>query len=116
MFMLSRFVPWNQRELRFAVSEEDQTPLMDGGALARLGAAFGAIASVFAIGTLSALEATKVYRKDSTFPWMEETLKIVNPHTIGDGLALVGGIVSGLVLGLTLAAIWLTRMRHRAPA
>ncbi|MBK5256687.1 MAG: MFS transporter, partial [Vicinamibacteria bacterium] len=32
MVMLSRFVPWSQRELRFEVSEMDHTPLMDGRA------------------------------------------------------------------------------------
>ncbi|HRB13215.1 MAG TPA: hypothetical protein PKU70_09400, partial [Vicinamibacteria bacterium] len=98
------------------VQEGDHAPLMDGGALIRWTALFGTISSAAAIATLSALEATKVYRKDSTFPWMAETLKIVNPHSIGDGLALVGGIAGGLVLGLTLAAIWLTRGRGRAPA
>jgi PAT family beta-lactamase induction signal transducer AmpG len=114
MVMLSRFVPWSQRELRFEVQEGDHAPLMDGGALMRWTALFGSLSSVAAIATLSALEATKVYRKDSTFPWMAETLKIVNPHSIGDGLSLVGGIAGGLVLGLTLAAIWLTRKRGLA--
>ena len=77
-------------------------------------ALFGSIASVATIATLSALEATKAYRKDSTFPWMAETHKIVNPHPVADVLSLVGGIAGGLVLGLTLAAIWLTRERGRA--
>ncbi len=88
---------------------------MEGGALLRWTALFGSICSALAVATLSALEATKAYRKDSTFPWMGETLKIVNPRTIGDALSLVGGIAAGLVLGLTLAAIWLTRSRDRAP-
>lgn len=116
MVMLSRFVPWSQRELRFEVQEGDHAPLMDGGALLRWTALFGSISAVLAIGTLSALEATKAYRKDATFPWMAESMKIINPHTVGDGLSLVGGIAAGLVLGLTLAAIWLTRSRGRAPA
>jgi hypothetical protein len=68
---------------------------------------------VVAIATLSALEATKAYRKDATFPWMAETIKIVFPHSIGDGLSLAGGIAAGLVLGLTLAALWLTRSGGR---
>lgn len=111
MVMLSRFVPWGQRDVRFVAPDGEHAPLMDGGALIRWTAAFGTITSVAAIATLSALEATKAYRKDSTFPWMAETLKIVNPHTLGDGLSLVGGIASGLVLGLTLAALWLTKSR-----
>jgi PAT family beta-lactamase induction signal transducer AmpG len=115
LVMLSRFVPWSQRELRFEVPEGRDAPVMDGGSLIRLTVRFGSISSVMAIATLSALEATKVYRKEATFPWGAETLKIVNPHTIGDGLSLVGGIAAGLVLGLTLAAIWLTRNQHRAP-
>lgn len=114
MVMLSRFVPWGQRDVRFEAPDGEHAPLMDGGALIRWTAAFGTIASVAAIATLSALEATKAYRKDSTFPWMAETLKIVNPHTLGDGLSLVGGIASGLVLGLTLAALWLTKSRGLA--
>ena len=116
MVMLSRFVPWSQRELRFAVPEGELVSTIDGGALGRLTVFFGSLASVLAIFTLSALEATKVYRKDSTFPWMRETLKIVNPHTIGDGLSLAGAVAAGMVLGLTLAAIWLTRSKDRAPA
>ncbi len=114
MVMLSRFVPWNQRELRFAVPDGELAPLIDGGALMRWTAVFGSISAAAAVATLAALEATKAYRKDSTFPWMAETLKIVNPHTLGDGLSLVGGIVSGLVLGLTLAALWLTKSRGLA--
>ena len=114
MVMLSRFVPWGQRDVRFEARDGEHAPLMDGGALIRWTAAFGTITSVAAIATLSALEATKAYRKDSTFPWMAETLKIVNPHTLGDGLSLVGGIASGLVLGLTLAALWLTKSRGLA--
>jgi hypothetical protein len=88
---------------------------MDGGALLRWTALLGSICSALAIATLSALEATKAYRKDSTFPWMGETLKIVHPRSVGDGLSLVGAIAAGLALGLTLAAIWLTRFRGRAP-
>jgi hypothetical protein len=63
---------------------------------------------------LSALEATKVYRKDGTFPWIAETMKIIYPRTIGDGLSLLGSVATGLVLGLTLSAIWLTRFKDRA--
>jgi PAT family beta-lactamase induction signal transducer AmpG len=115
MVMLSRFVPWRQHELRFEVPEGEHAPLMDGGVLLRWTALFGSICSALAVATLSALEATKAYRKDSTFPWLPETLRILNPRTIGDGLSLLGGIAAGLVLGLTLAAIWLTRFRDRAP-
>jgi PAT family beta-lactamase induction signal transducer AmpG len=114
MVMLSRFVPWSQRELRFEVTEGDHAPLMDGGALKRLTALLGALASVAATLTLSALEATKVYRKDGTFPWIAETMKIIYPRTIGDGLSLLGSVATGLVLGLTLSAIWLTRFKDRA--
>lgn len=89
---------------------------MDGGALLRFTALFGSISSAAAIAALSALEATKVYRKEAIFPWMRETMKIVNPQTIGDGLSLMGAVAAGLVLGLTLAAIWLTRFRDRATA
>lgn len=113
MVMLSRFVPWSQRELRFEVSEAEHVSLMDGGALMRWTGLFGSLSAVCAIATLAALEATKVYRKDSTFPWVAEILKMVNPHTIGDALALVGAVAAGLVLGLTLAALWLTRLQHR---
>lgn len=116
MFMLSRFVPWSQRELRFEVKEGDRPAMIDGGSLLRLTALLGALSSVLAIGTLSALEATKALRKDGIFPWAAETLKIVYPHTLGDGLALVGGVAAGMVLGLTLAAIWLTRSGDRASA
>jgi PAT family beta-lactamase induction signal transducer AmpG len=114
MVMLSRFVPWSQRELRFEVSEMDHTPLMDSGALMRWTAVFGPISSALAIATLGALEASKIYRKDATFPWMAEIWRIVSPHTIGDGLSLLSSIAAGLVLGVTLAAIWLTRSRGRA--
>jgi PAT family beta-lactamase induction signal transducer AmpG len=116
MVMLSRFVPWSQRELRFEVQEGEQSPLMDRGSLAKWTTLFGTISAVCAIGTLSALEATKVFRKDGTFPWAAETMRIVNPNTIGDGLSLLGGTAAGMVLGLTLAAIWLTRHRDRASA
>jgi len=112
MVMLSRFVPWSQRELRFETPDGDPpASTVDGGALMRLTAVFGAISSLFAIATLAALEAIKVYRKDATFPWMVEAMKIVNPGTIGEWLSLGGAVASGLVLGLTLAAIWLTRMK-----
>ena len=114
MVMLSRFVPWSQRELRFEVSEVDETPLMDGRALMRWTGLFGAISSVIAVSTLAVLESIKVFRRDATFPWAMEFLKIVNPQTIGDGLSLISAITAGLVLGLTLAAIWLTRGRGLA--
>jgi PAT family beta-lactamase induction signal transducer AmpG len=116
MFMLSRFVPWNQKELRFAVTEGSPSASIDGGALMRLTAVLGSLSAVLCIATLAALEATKAYRKDSTFPWMAEIVKIVNPHSIGDALSLAGGVAAGLVLGLTLAALWLTRSKDRAPA
>ena len=99
MVMLSRFVPWSQRELRFEVQEGEHAPLLNGGALLRWTALFGSICSILAIGSLAALEAIKAYRKDSTFPWMEEALRIVNPRTLGDGLSLVGAIAAGLVPG-----------------
>jgi PAT family beta-lactamase induction signal transducer AmpG len=114
MVMLSRFVPWSQRELRFEVSEMDHTPLMDSGALMRWTAVFGPVSSALAIATLGALEAAKIYRKGATFPWMAEIWRIVSPHTIGDGLSLLASIAAGMVLGVTLAAIWLTRSRGRA--
>ena len=82
----------------------------------RLTAIFGSLSSVLAIATLAALESIKVYRKDATFPWMAEAMQIVYPQTLGDGLSLVGAVASGLVLGLTLAAIWLTRLHHRVIA
>ena len=114
MVMLSRFVPWDQRELRFEAPEGDPpASTMDGGALMRLTAAFGAISSLAAVAILAALEATKAYRNDSTFPWAVEAMKIVNPSTVGQWLSLAGAIASGLVLGLTLAAIWLTRFKDR---
>jgi PAT family beta-lactamase induction signal transducer AmpG len=116
MVMLSRFVPWSQTELRFEVTEGEHAAFMDKGVLARLTAFLGSLSAMVAIATLGALEATKVYRKDQTFPWWAEIMKIVFPQTIGDGLSLVGAIASGLVLGLTLAAIWLTRFKDRAPA
>lgn len=115
MIMLSRFVPWSQRELRFPVSEGEHVSLIDVRALSRLTFVFGAISAGGAIVTLSALEATKVYRRDATFPWMAETMRIVVPDTLGQALALAGAIAAGLVLGVTLAAIWLTRKQHRAP-
>ncbi len=115
MVMLSRFVPWSQRELRFEVPSIDETPLMDGRALMRWTAVFGSLSSALAIATLAALESIKVFRKDATFPWSAEVMRIVSPHTIGDGLSLVSAIAAGLVLGVTLAAIWLTRSRGRAP-
>ena len=111
MVMLSRFVPWSQRELRFEPPDSEPAAGMDGGALVRWTAVFGSISAAAAVATLAALEATKVYRRDETFPWMTETLKIVNPHSIGDGLSLVSAMASGLVLGLTLAALWLTKSR-----
>lgn len=115
LVMLSRFVPWSQRELRFEVVEGEHAPAMDGGALIRWTALFGSLSSALAIVTLSALEAIKAYRKDATFPWLAETAKIVHPQSVGDALSLAGGLAGGLVLGLTLAAIWLTRSRGRAP-
>ncbi len=114
MVMLSRFVPWSQRELRFEVPDVENTPLMDGGALMRLAGVFGSLSSMVAIAILGALEAAKIYRKDATFPWTAEILKVVSPRTIGDGLSLLSAIAAGLVLGVTLAAIWLTRARGRA--
>jgi len=116
MVMLSRFVPWNQKELRFEVTEGSPSASIDGGALMRLTAILGSLSAVLCIAMLAALEATKAYRKDSTFPWMAEIVKIVNPHSIGDALSLAGGVAAGLVLGLTLAALWLTRSKDRAPA
>jgi len=115
LVMLSRFVPWGQAELRFEVQEVSTDRLFEGGALIRLTTVLGLVSSVAAILTLSALEATKLYRQNSTFPWMAETMKIVNPQSISEGLSLVGSIAAGLVLGLTLAAIWLTRLRDRGP-
>jgi len=114
MLMLSRFVPWSQRELRFEVADSDRTPLLDGGALLRLTALFGSVCSLGAIATLGALEATKIYRAQALFPWGAEILRVVRPETIGDGLSLLSSIAAGLVLGATLAAIWLTRARGRA--
>jgi PAT family beta-lactamase induction signal transducer AmpG len=115
MVMLSRFVPWDQRELRFETPEGDPpASTMDGGALLRLTAVFGAISAVAAVAVLGALEAIKAYRKDATFPWMAEVMKIVNPSTVGEWLSLVGAVASGLVLGVTLAAMWLTRFKDRA--
>lgn len=114
MVMLARFVPWSQRELRFEVVEGDHAPLLGGGALLRFTALFGPICAAGAVAALSALEATKAYRKDGTFPWAAEAMKLLRPATIGDGLALTGALVAGAVLGLTFAALWLTR--HRASA
>lgn len=114
MVMLARFVPWSQRELRFEVVEGDHAPLLDGGALLRFTALFGPICAAGAVAALSALEATKAYRKDGAFPWAAEAMKLLGPATIGDGLALTGALVAGAVLGLTFAALWLTR--HRASA
>jgi PAT family beta-lactamase induction signal transducer AmpG len=114
MVMLSRFVPWSQRELRFEVPDVEDAALLDGRALLRWTTLFGSMGAVISIATLAALEAIKVYRKDASFPWLAEALKIVNPHSIGDGLSLAGGIASGLVLGATLAALWLTRSSGRS--
>ncbi len=115
MVMLSRFVPWNQRELRFETPEGDPPgSTMDGGALLRLTAVLGAISAVAAVAVLGALEAIKAYRKDATFPWLGVVMKIVNPSTVGEWLSLVGAVASGLVLGVTLAAMWLTRFKDRA--
>lgn len=114
MVMLARFVPWSQRELRFEVVEGDHEPLLEGGSLLRFTAIFGSLCAAAAVATLAALEATKVYRKDSTFPWVAEVGKLLKPATIGDGLSLLGALVAGAVLGLTLAALWLTRHRGSA--
>ena len=109
MVMLSRFVPWNQRELTFASSEGEAGLQIDRRALAGWTAVLTVICSIGCVVTLSALEATKVYRKDHTFPWMTETMKLVAPRSLLDGLSLAGALATGLALGLTLAALWLSR-------
>jgi MFS transporter, PAT family, beta-lactamase induction signal transducer AmpG len=109
MVMLSRFVPWNQRELTFAPVEDERAPALDGRALLRFGGLFGFLCAAACVAVLSALEATKAYRKDHTFPWAAETLKLVAPETLGAWLSLLSALAAGLVLGLALAALWLTR-------
>jgi PAT family beta-lactamase induction signal transducer AmpG len=116
MLMLSRFVPWNQRELKFASSEGEASLQIDRRTLAGWTAALSVICSIGCIATLSALEATKVYRKDHTFPWMAETMKLVAPHSLLDGLSLAGALATGLALGLTFAALWLSRDAKSARA
>lgn len=109
MAMLHRFVPWGGPEPRFEAEEGRRPAVIDTVALARLSLVLGSLASIAAIATLAALEAIKIYRKSSAFPWAEEIMKIVMPHTIGDALSLASAFASGVVLGLGLAAIWLTR-------
>ena len=109
MVMLSRFVPWNQRELTFAPVETEQAPIFRRGALFGWTAGIGSACSVVCVATLSALEAIKIYRKDQTFPWLAETMKIVQPSTILEWLTLMGALTTGLVMGLTFAALRLSR-------
>lgn len=110
MVMLHRFVPWGGPEPRFEAEEGRRPAVLDTAALARLSIGLGILSAIAAIFTLAALESIKIYRKSNAFPWMDEVMKILMPHTIGDALSLASAIASGLVLGLGLAAIWLTRV------
>lgn len=113
LVMLARFVPWSEREPRFRVEPRAPGPPLTRGRLASRAALGGAAGLVGAWSTLALLEAARSLRAGRAFdPWAEG-LRLLQPATTPQWLALAGVVVCGALVALGTAALVAARHGRR---
>lgn len=105
LWMLSRFVPWNVRDVEFHVA-----PAEPRAALSRAGVAWRCVTiatASFGLGVvaMAGLAATRAYRAGRGFPFAAQVEAILAPVGLGNLLTLVGIALTAVLVGLATAAL-----------
>ena len=114
MILLSRFVPWNAREVDFQVEPPSLKKPLGRGELFLRGLAGTAVGTATAAAITAALSALKVLRDNPAAPFdlLTPLVALVRPADGGGWLTLLGLLTFGIVCGLFTAAV--TAARHGA--
>ncbi|HSK76000.1 MAG TPA: MFS transporter [Thermoanaerobaculia bacterium] len=114
MILLSRFVPWNAREVDFQVEPPSLKKPLGRGELFLRGLAGTAVGTAAAAAITAALSALKVLRDNPAAPFdlLTPLVALVRPADGGGWLTLLGLLTFGIVCGLFTAAV--TAARHGA--
>jgi MFS transporter, PAT family, beta-lactamase induction signal transducer AmpG len=111
MVMLHRFVPWSVRDPVFHVTEPKRGAPLTKGALIWRAVIAGGLTSVLGYLTMAVLNSLGRYRAGEpfdvaarlqTFPTQLSALLF--PTTLGAGATAAGVLVSGVLIGMTVAA------------
>ncbi|HSN89376.1 MAG TPA: MFS transporter [Thermoanaerobaculia bacterium] len=114
MILLSRFVPWNAREVDFQVEPPSLRKPLGRGELFLRGLAGTVVGTVVAALITAALSALKVLKDNPAAPFdlLTPLVALVRPVDGGGWLTLLGLLTFGIVCGLFTAAV--TAARHGA--
>ena len=114
MILLSRFVPWNAREVDFQVEPPRMRKPLTRRELFLRGLAGTVVGIVTAAAITAALSALKALRDNpaAPFDFLTPLAALVRPADGGGWLTLLGLLTFGIVCGLFTAAV--TAARHGA--
>src|SRR6185436_6300136 len=107
LLMLSRFVPWNARELEFSIEPPKVREKLTTTALALRGALGGLVALAVGALTVAALDALKAMKGHPEVPFdlLASLRKLLAPADQAAWLTLVGLAVFALFCGVFTAAV-----------
>lgn len=114
LVMLSRFVPWRERDPQFHVAASERgTPLTPTALGLRV---LLAAAAAFALGivTLGALSAMSGYPRTREFAFAAGVLTVIHPVGQGDWITLASLLVLTLMAGVATAATLVARRGLRS--
>jgi PAT family beta-lactamase induction signal transducer AmpG len=117
LYMLSRFVPWGQRELTFQVDPAPRGAPVTRATLAARAALAFAFAFVLSGLTLIALDAMRALRAGRAFDFGAELGRLAAPAGVAGWLTLAGMAAVAATVALATAALGVARHGVRdAPA
>lgn len=109
MLLLARFVPWNARDVEFAVVEPRRGPAVSPRGLAARALLGGLVGLLVGLGVLAVSRALSELKAGRGFALGEAFVAISSPGGVADWTALLGAAVLALLTGLATAALLVAR-------